>query len=43
MTITVEDMLYGTRDEIKATIVNTHQRYGVHVESLGTKRVYYLD
>jgi hypothetical protein len=43
MTITVEDMLYGTRDEIKATIVNTHQRYGVHVESLGTKRIYYLD
>ena len=43
MTITVEDRLYGTIDEIEASIVEMSLRYGVHVECLGTIRGYYFD
>ena len=42
MKIIVEDMLYGTTDEINASIVHDNGRYGVSIESLGNVYGYYF-
>jgi hypothetical protein len=42
MTVTVEDKLYGTTDEISASIVNSYDRYGVSIECLGDVHGYYF-
>jgi hypothetical protein len=42
MKITAEDMLYGTTDEITASIVYDNGRYGVSIESLGNVYGYYF-
>lgn len=42
MKITAEDMLYGTTDEITASIVHDNGRYGVSIECLGNVYGYYF-
>jgi hypothetical protein len=42
MKITVEDMLYGTTDEITASIVQDKGRYGVSIWCLGEVHGYYF-
>lgn len=42
MKITVEDMLYGTTDEITASIVENNDRYGVSIWCLGELKGYYF-
>lgn len=42
MKITVEDMLYGTTDEITASIVENNDRYGVSIWCLGEVKGYYF-
>jgi hypothetical protein len=42
MKITVEDMLYGTTDEITASIVEDKGRYGVSIWCMGEVHGYYF-
>ena len=42
MKITAEDTLYGSKDEIVATVVRHNERPSVIIECLGTREGYYL-
>lgn len=42
MKITAEDMLYGTTDEVTASIVESNGRYGVSIECLNEVHGYYF-